>query len=133
MKNTIVLVLISLTFFGCTEGISWDNLDKAYLYEVEPENFKTRKLEELIQLPQAKELDTKVIKDRLKKSTFKEKRCVWKGGSFYGIAVFTEGEVIKLKLSSNYGIYQDVNSGKCYSIEGYEKLGSMKWEELLKD
>ena len=128
----ILLVLISLTLFGCTEDVNWENLEKVYFFEKVPENFETREYDELIQLPEAKELNIDIVKKRLKNSNYEGKKYLWKGGSFYGIAVFSGGggERIKLKMSMNYGVYQDMNTGNYYSIEGFETLGSMDWEEL---
>jgi len=128
----ILLILISLTFFGCKEEVKWENLEKVYFFEKMPENFETRKSDQLIQLPVAKELKTDIVKNRLKNSKYKGKKYIWKGGSYYGIAVFNGGETIKLKMSSNYGVYRDMSTNRYYSVEGFETLGSMNWEELIK-
>jgi hypothetical protein len=128
----ILLILISLTFFGGKEEVNWENLEKVYFFEKMPENFETRKSDQLIQLPEAKELKTDIVKNRLKNSKYEGKKYIWKGGSYYGIAVFNGGETIKLKMSSNYGVYRDMSADRYYSIEGFETLGSMNWEELIK-
>tara|TARA_Y100000589_G_scaffold117357_1_gene111194 strand:- start:1932 stop:2330 length:399 start_codon:yes stop_codon:yes gene_type:complete len=128
----ILLILISLTFFGGTEEVNWENLEKIYFFEKMPENFETRKSDQLIQLPEAKELKTDIVKNRLKNSKYEGTKYIWKGGSYYGIAVFNGGETIKLKMSSNYGVYRDMSADRYYSIEGFETLGSMNWEELIK-
>jgi hypothetical protein len=127
----LLLILISLTFFGCTEEASWENLEKIYFFENKPNDFEFIKEDELVHLPEIKELQLDVVKNRLKKSKYEGENYIWKGGSFYGIAVFSEGEKRKLKMSSNYGIYQDMKSGKYYSIEGFETLGSMNWRSLV--
>ena len=122
-----------MTFFGGKEEVNWENLEKVYFFENMPENFETRKSDELIQLPKAKELKTDIVKNRLKNSKYEGKKYIWKGGSYYGIAVFNGGESIKLKMSSNYGVYQDMSADKYYSIEGFGALGSMNWKELIKE
>ena len=124
---------MSLTLFGCNEDVNWNSLEKVYFFEQMPVDFETNNLNDLIQLPEAKELKTDIVKNRLKNSKYEGRKYIWKGGSYYGIAVFNGGEKIKLKMSSNYGVYQDMNTGKYYSIEGFETLGSMKWKELIKN
>ena len=130
-----ILILLSLTLLGCNEEINWENLKEIYLFKKKPLDFETKKYNELIKLPDAKSLITDVVKKRLVNSKFKGKKsnCKWKGSSYYGITLFNDGKIIKLKMSSNYGIYQNMNTGKCYSIEGFETLGLMNWEELIKD
>ena len=121
-----------MTLFGCKEEVNWATFEKVYFFEKMPMNFETRKSDELIQLPEAKELKTDIVKNRLKNSKYEDKKYIWKGGSYYGIAVFNGGEGIKLKMSSKYGVYQDMSTGRCYSIEEFETLGSMNWKELIK-
>jgi hypothetical protein len=130
---SILLILMSLTLFGCNEDVSWNSLEKVYFFEQMPVDFETNNPNDLIQLPEAKELKTDIVKNRLKNSKYEGRKYIWKGGSYYGIAVFNGGNKIKLKMSSNYGVYQDMNTGKYYSIEGFETLGSMNWKELIKN
>lgn len=127
----ILLLLIPLTLFGCKEKVNWDDLEKVYFFEQMPVDFEIRKSSELIQLPEIQILRTDIIKKRLKNSKYKGKKHIWKGGSYYGIAVFNGSTSVKLKMSAIYGVYQNMNTGKYYSIEGYETLGSMDWEELI--
>ncbi|MEJ6798849.1 MAG: hypothetical protein QNK75_07465 [Crocinitomicaceae bacterium] len=129
----ILFILISLTLFGGKEEVNWDDLENVYFFEQMPVEFVSEKPDKLIQLPQAQSLKTDIIQNRLKNSKLEGNKYIWKGGSYYGIAVFTEGKSIKLKMSSNYGVYQNMNTGKYYSIEGFESLGSMNWKELLKN
>lgn len=129
----ILFILISLTLFGGKEDVNWDDLENVYFFEQMPVDFVSEQPDKLIQLPQAQNLKTDIIQNRLKNSKSKSKNCIWKGGSYYGIAVFTEGKSLKLKMSSNYGVYQNMTTGRCYSIEGFESLGSMNWKELIKN
>jgi len=54
-----------------------------------PVEFVSEKPDKLIQLPQAKSLKTDIIQNRLKNSKLDCNKYIWKGGSYYGIAVFT--------------------------------------------
>ena len=83
---------------GCNEDVNWDNLEKVYFFEQMHVDFKTSKTDDLIQLPEAKELKINVVKNRLKNSKYEGKKYIWKGGSYYGIAVFNGGRKIKLKM-----------------------------------
>ena len=130
-KMRALLLLTSLTLFGCNENINWKNLEKVYFFEKKPENFETSKPYDLIQLSETKELKIDIIKKRLKNSKYEDKKYIWKGGSHYIIAIFSEGEDLRLKVSSRYGMYQELSTSKCYSIKGFETLDSMNWEELI--
>ena len=62
----ILLILISLTLFGCKEEVNWDDLENVYFFEQMPVDFVSEKPDNLIRLAQAQKLKTDIIKNRLK-------------------------------------------------------------------
>ena len=66
----ILLIFISLNLFGCKSGVNWNDVERVYFFEQRPENFKSRASTQLIQLPEAKELNVDMVKNRLQNSQY---------------------------------------------------------------
>lgn len=127
----ILLILLSLILTGCQQESKWENLEKFHLFEKIPENFETMNYDELIHHNDVKELKVNIIRQRLNNSKYEGKKYGWKGSSYYGIAYFRTGEFYKLKISSIYGVYLVMDTGKYHSIVGFSTIGSMNWKQLM--
>lgn len=126
-----IIIIIFLT--GCKQDLQWNNLEVMYYIEEDVKNFKTLDASSLLKYHNYYIFDKEKVKAKFSKSKHIGNSELWKGGTVYAIAKFKDIGIIKLELSSNYGVYNIIDYESSYKIEGDEVLRRGRWEELLQE
>ena len=78
------------------------------------------------------ELDHIKFRDTMLNSEAKRGRNIYKGGSYNAIVLFSDSTELKLKLSMNYGICQEIDYKRHYILTNDSNLNSNRWIQMKK-
>jgi len=138
MNRIIIFISIILlsVFYNCNEKKNdWDNIEKVVIFKNDIIDFKNKEIEKILSSNISYELDLEKSIQLFKKSkpTRKTKKPIWKGSSDYGLVYLKNNTIIKLKLSSVYGMFYCYNNSHIYIIDGDSELGRNRWYQIIKE
>jgi hypothetical protein len=116
---------------GCESDPQWDKLEQMYLFDHEVKDFDSKDASDILKNDESNMVDVSKARDKFLNSQRDGNSSIWKGGTCYAIAKFDDGKIIKMRLSSNYGVYYILETDSRYSIEGDENLRHGRWNELI--
>ena len=126
------LFLILLILNSCSIARDWYSIESViintnYLLNLEEYNFNQLKSDS-----STIELDHKKFRDVMLNSEAVRGLYIYKGGSYNAIILFSDSTELKLKLSMNYGICQEIDYKRHYILRNDNNLNSNRWIEMKK-
>jgi len=126
------LFLILLILNSCSIERDWHSIESViintnYLLNLEEYNFNQLKSDS-----STIELDHTKFRDVMLNSEAGKGRHIYKGASYNAIILFSDSTELKLKLSAIYGICQEIDYKRHYTLRNDNNLNSNRWIEMKK-